>query len=180
MIEHLVNVITTSAKLRQIVPDEDLSIFRYGLLSMFEVLTVTLTIALLAWWSTLVMETAVWLSIVIAGRTAAGGYHAQTFRGCYMISVSVFLVTLLILNAIPDKGIETALYLCWALSALLLAGITARKAVHRPVLLIHLCILGMAFVSLWLHWIHPVVLACSLGFITIQLSALFKTTKERE
>lgn len=112
---------------RQIIPQEKKKIYQYG----FEVIYSTGlglgSILCLGALLGAVPETLIFLAYFIVIRLFAGGYHAPTYGGCFILTNSVYLAERLLAECLPEH-----LFLFWVLFFLNLIYIWREAPAPNP------------------------------------------------
>lgn len=97
--------VVETLKKRQIIPEDEGEIYRYGLESLFIKNLHTLTMVGVGWLMGLLPETLVFLVAYSFIRVYAGGYHANSKGVCYLWSWGTILGVLFIIWVCPKNAI---------------------------------------------------------------------------
>ncbi|MCM3702179.1 accessory gene regulator B family protein [Paenibacillus macerans] len=188
MIEQIVNIITLQAVRKGVVDEKELPIIRYGLRAMAEVSIIAVTMLLISLWFDRLIEATVWLGTVILCRSFKRGYHAKTFKSCYLISVSVSNLVLLTIDLVPER-LFTPLIILFCTTSILMFTCSNIKWKHgdspkeedrffnKIYISIYLIFLIGTIIIVYLKITNTIFLACSLGFVIAQLSVLIQERK---
>lgn len=81
-----------------IIKNEDKELYQYALSITISAVIHILTVIVLGITFSLVVESIIFYTCFIAIRKFAGGYHAKTARGCYLFSVLLSVILLIVLK----------------------------------------------------------------------------------
>ncbi|UQZ35477.1 hypothetical protein C2I18_19290 [Paenibacillus sp. PK3_47] len=186
MIEQWINKLALQAEASGDVDPKDLPIFRYGLQMMVEIGIIFMTMLLVSLAFDKIIETAVWLFTIIIFRSIGEGYHAKTFKSCYFISVSIYLLTIASLELIPSVWFAQITLGCLVLVIILFAitsSLTLKhqsketidnRIFHKTRILLSFCFYFFVIYRLSQDTVSASVLAAMLGFLVTQLSHFIK------
>lgn len=130
MIQYLSKAISSAAISYGIVAEEDRELYEYSFLIMLEQVSIGLSIVLIALIFGVFFETVLYLVLFIPLRIYAGGYHAKTFSGCYIISVGMYLVYVILIKNIDisNKFMLISVLISYAIILLLAPVANPNKA----------------------------------------------------
>ena len=131
MIEDIEGIILDRLLRNEVIAEEDIEIYLYGIISILEyvfniVPAIIISIVLGQWWQGLLF-TFVFATL----RTYAGGYHSTTMAKCFVLSMGVFTAALLVMKylVIPD-------FICWGLllmSSFVIVLMTPVEAINKAI-----------------------------------------------
>ena len=131
MIEDISGIIVDRWLRKEVIAEEDLEIYRYGIIDILQYIfnivpAIIIGIVLGQWWEG-ILFTIVFASL----RTYAGGYHATTFGKCFVLSMGIFIIALLVMKYmnIPDA-------VCWVLlvaSSITIVFLTPVEPINKSV-----------------------------------------------
>ena len=131
MIEDIANLMIDRLFRKEVIAEEDLEIYQYGIINILEYIfnivpAIIISIVLREWWQG-ILFTVVFASL----RTYAGGYHATTMRKCFVLSMGVFTTSLLVM-----KYLDIPNFICWSLliiSDIIIIFLTPVEAINKSI-----------------------------------------------
>ncbi len=96
MLEHLAEDITFILVKNKIIDIDDRAIYIYGVQIILSTLIITIFLLILGIILNKVILTLFFISTFIILRSCTGGYHAESFSGCFVITTLIYLSELLI------------------------------------------------------------------------------------
>ena len=131
MIEDIANLMIDRLFRKEVIAEEDLEIYQYGIINILEYIfnivpAIIISIVLREWWQG-ILFTIVFASL----RTYAGGYHATTMRKCFVLSMGVFTTSLLVM-----KYLDIPNFICWGLliiSDIIIIFLTPVEAINKSI-----------------------------------------------
>ncbi|MEF2965417.1 accessory gene regulator B family protein [Paenibacillus sp. M1] len=188
MIDYFVNSIAAKTVSQGIVSKEDEPILRYGLQAMAEVTIILITVLLISAAFGMMTEAMVWMGTVILCRSFGGGYHAKTFKQCYVVSATIFTLTLLTVKMMHSYFLPLGI-ISIAASAILLLYL--RSAKRDPeggneeessrfggiLKAVYACFAGFMLFSLLVWGMNSYVITGLLGFLAYLLSVLIQNQR---
>lgn len=151
MLHALSNRMAARLKNRGIINDENIDVYTYGFELLFSFLFSTSVIILIGTIMSKILETLVFLSIFVILRSYTGGYHAETYAKCTVVTFSTYI--LVILLTVFIEFVPKSIYILGTSLCLLIIGVLApienqnkkilssKKIRHKVTSII----LGMAF-----------------------------------
>ena len=118
MLEKVAAKLTKHMIEKEVVPADDEEVYIYGWSLILSHLASIVTMLLLAAFSREMPGTLIFMAFFFSLRTYAGGYHANTYLKCYLISMSIYLFALLTALFLPVHLLQ------WALLMLLFCVLT--------------------------------------------------------
>lgn len=103
MLEHLAEDITFILVKNKIIDIDDRTIYIYGVQIILSTLIITIFLLILGIILDKVILTLFFISTFIILRSYTGGYHAESFSGCFVITTLIYLSELLINCLLLDK-----------------------------------------------------------------------------
>ncbi|WP_248547774.1 accessory gene regulator B family protein [Paenibacillus odorifer] len=192
MIEQWIHKLALQAEASGDIDPKDLPIFRYGLQMMVEIGIIFMTMLLVSLAFDKIIETMVWLFTIIIFRSIGEGYHAKTFKSCYFISVSIYLLTIASLELIPSIWYGKVTLACLVLVSTLFVVTTFltfkhqseemvdNRLFHKIRILLSFCFYFFVIYRLAQNTVSASVLAGILGFVVTQLSHFIKIKELRK
>ncbi|WP_410514564.1 accessory gene regulator B family protein [Paenibacillus sp. BR2-3] len=186
MIEKIVNKITSEIVRQGVVSEENIPVFRYGLLSMIEISIIVLTMLLISVSLGRIFEAGALIGTIIVFRSLEGGYHARTFKSCYLISVIVFILTLLAVDLMSQKLFPAAVITCSIISILILVYLRTgptrsreaenvnRHRFYKAAILAHLLYYSFIITMFISGTTNIILLTCSFGYAISQVTVFIE------
>ena len=115
---------------RNVIRARDSPVYQYGFEITLSTCFIFLSILLIAFFSQYPYSGMLYLLIISPLRITAGGYHAKTYKGCFVLSNLVFLCTLLVaslLTAVKTPGI-----IWWLILSVSCLYIRKNSPMHNP------------------------------------------------
>lgn len=103
MLEHFAEDITFILVKNKIIDIDDRDIYIYGFQIIISTLIITMLLLILGIVLNKVILTLFFISTFIILRSCTGGYHAESFIGCFVITTLIYLSELLINCLLLDK-----------------------------------------------------------------------------
>ncbi|WP_409229111.1 accessory gene regulator B family protein [Gudongella sp. SC589] len=94
----------------EIISVEDKDLYEYGLHQSFILLANIFTTILVGWIFNMMIESIIFLLAFVPLRSYAGGYHAKTPLRCYVLSVVMISITLLLIR-MPVRGLLSVVFI---------------------------------------------------------------------
>ena len=94
----------------EIISVEDKDLYEYGLNQSFILLANIFTTILVGWIFNMMIESIIFLLAFVPLRSYAGGYHAKTPLRCYVLSVIMISITLLLIR-MPVWGLLSVVFI---------------------------------------------------------------------
>ncbi len=167
-----------------IITEEDQDVYRYSVEILLSSLVVYGSILLLALCGHVLAETIAYYSGFLLLRHSAGGYHARSHGHCILLTLSTYLLAMILLSAIPQNVRIWAVVLMAVLSLGAIYGVGPVDHVNKPftpgerkryrqqslvwVTLISFASTAMVALGLW----EQLALAVSLGMASAALSVI--------
>ncbi|ASA20742.1 accessory gene regulator B family protein [Paenibacillus donghaensis] len=108
MIDQIVYHVSRKAVGYGVIEDKDLPVFRYGLISILEIFMIMSTMLFISIGMNCLIEAAMFVGIISVYRSFGGGYHANTFKSCYFISLLIFVAGLTVIKWLPVELYDIA------------------------------------------------------------------------
>lgn len=103
MIRQFAGAITSFLLNEKIIEQEDYDVYRYGteqiLINLFMILGIVVTSGITGWW----LESLFFFVGIVPIRTTSGGYHASTPYKCSLMTIMVYIGSLLVIDVLKNK-----------------------------------------------------------------------------
>lgn len=105
MLKEISEASTTYLQSRNVIPEDKRQIYQYGFNVIYSTLFCFVSIAVIGiiWHRT--WETLIFLIYFVILRQAVGGYHADTYQKCFLLTNLVFILECILAVMIADKPI---------------------------------------------------------------------------
>lgn len=122
MLEKISNGIAFYFVRNNIIGQDDIEVYSFGVLAFLEMSINILSTLILAIIFDCIPEAIGFVLIYIPLRSCAGGYHAKKYISCYIISIALFLLVMFLSFAIPTNSyrIVESISIIFTLSTILL------------------------------------------------------------
>ncbi|MEC0168028.1 accessory gene regulator B family protein [Paenibacillus graminis] len=192
MIDYIVKLITLRSVQQGIVEEKNAPVIRYGLQAMIEVTIIATSMIAISVWLSGIPEALAWLGAVIGCRSFGGGYHAKSFKACYFISVTIFIMTLVFVDILSPLWVSSFVILLFGGSVVLFACLnrmsrqggqadtTGRSTLQRISVTVHISFYAFVLSMILLQLAGTTVLASLCGCLISQLSVLIQLKGENQ
>jgi accessory gene regulator B len=172
------------------VSENERHIYRYcveGLVEMGGNIMLTMIIGLLAG---KLLETAIFLSIIIPLRSTAGGFHAESGKACFVISLSIYIITVFSAEIIGNSLEPAYNWLIYAVCASLILIIAPVDCKNKPLseqdkrlnknkCVILMTLISVGFIIVWILNARTICFLISACLITVTVLLLLGVVKNR-
>lgn len=154
------------------------NIYTYGFEIIYSTLFCTLSILLLGTIQDRLLQTFIFLSVFSVGRVLAGGYHASTYKKCYLLTLATFLAAQLLMDILIKHHFFQYPLFMFSILYLLIKGpiYSAEKKIkpeayhtHRKRLIIFLAALSIITPIYWIKtsYLISAGISSTIFFVTI-------------
>ncbi|GLC79279.1 accessory gene regulator ArgB-like protein [Lacrimispora brassicae] len=109
MIEKMTKISTDYLIRNRVIDEEDRDIYEYGFHSLYNNIIDIASILIISVWLQQVVQTILYHISFVALRNTAGGFHAQTHFRCFIMSTSIWLLSLWGISHIASTEVCIAL-----------------------------------------------------------------------
>ncbi|KWX77127.1 accessory gene regulator B family protein [Paenibacillus jilunlii] len=192
MIDYIVKLITLRSVQQGIVEEKNAPVIRYGLQAMIEVTIIAMSMIAISVWLREIPEALAWLGAIIGCRSFGGGYHAKSFKTCYFISVTIFILTLVFVDMLPPMSVNSFVVLLFGGSVVLFvclnrmsrqgrqADTTGRSTLQKISVTVHISFYAFILSMILLQLAGTAILASLCGCLISQLSVLIQLKGENQ
>ena len=175
MINRLSKSIALFFAKNSIISNDDIDSYIYGFQLLLSILLNLSTISLIMIYSGKIKETILYITSTFVLRHHTGGYHAKTPERCFILTTSIYILILIIVNIVTIKPsiiilglLIPSFIVIWKLSPI----------VHERQYSIIISIFIMCTVIIFvLIKQYTLSLVLSLGFFQVSISLLFEKIK---
>ncbi len=193
MLEQISKSLCAMLLQKHIIHQRDAPIYKYGLELLLSATGTSLTILLLGILAGYPYCGFLYLSITVPLRLTAGGYHAQSYSKCYIVSISIFLLTL-VASELSSVYIKQPFFwfvlLCMSCVTIWKLG-PVRNIRHeisdltycRNRTYLHAIIITMTVISFPLYCLAnntALVAFCSLSVLSVAIQAVIPVVHQRQ
>lgn len=129
MFTHISNRIIESLVENNIIKENEIEYYQYSLTGFFEICFNLLFTLFIGFFIESFFETVIFLIIIIPLRSVAGGIHAEKGTTCFIVSITVYILSLLLSQLI---NIDILVSVCvFVLLSILIGILTPVDSVHK-------------------------------------------------
>ncbi len=103
MLESVAEYCTLVLVHENIIEEKEKPVYLYGFQLFFSTASSLLTMLTIAVLTDNLLNGLLYLTVFMALRVTANGYHAESYRNCFLMTNTIFIGYLLIVNFVPDK-----------------------------------------------------------------------------
>ena len=183
MINRLSKSIALFFAKNSIISNDDIDSYIYGFQLLLSILLNLSTISLIMIYSGKIKETILYITSTFVLRHHTGGYHAKTPERCFILTTSIYILILIIVNmpSIIILGLLIPSFIViWKLSPIVHENNPVRESDlyrHRQYSIIISIFIMCTFIIFVLIKQYTLSLVLSLGFFQVSISLLFEKIK---
>ncbi len=118
--------------MRDIISKEDMEVYEYGFQLLISTILNTLTAFLLAAMTGTLIQSAIFLSVFVLMRKAAGGFHARTHFGCLCILIAVHYCFIAFIKFAPYEVYTAVSVVSMVLSVMIILAFAPVEHKNKP------------------------------------------------
>ena len=176
MINRLSKSIALFFAKNSIISNDDIDSYIYGFQLLLSILLNLSTISLIMIYSGKIKETILYITSTFVLRHHTGGYHAKTPERCFILTTSIYILILIIVNIVTIKPS----IIIWKLSPIVHENNPVRESDlyrHRQYSIIISIFIMCTVIIFVLIKQYTLSLVLSLGFFQVSISLLFEKIK---
>lgn len=132
LLQNIAEDITFVLLKNKIIDMKDRDIYIYGFQIILSTLIVTSTLLGLGLLLDKMIITLGFMIVFILLRTYTGGYHADKFRSCFIISITIYLSELLLSGVVPDNFKRSIGMICIFIATLIIYRLSPVEHKNNP------------------------------------------------
>lgn len=132
MLDQFMEIIMIQLIKRKIIAKEDQQVYLFGIKTMFIQVLHMLVVIMIGFCVDLLLESTLFLLMYIPLRVNAGGYHAPNNKWCFIITILMDIMVLIVIKYLPNERIESFVGMVFLITIPLILKYAPVENIKKP------------------------------------------------